>query len=931
MRSSRRDFLQSALAAPLMARLGAGRSAAARVETLLASPPQMEFDNPQIIRYDSSCFTLFRKDTIITSGAFHYPRCPKPLWRDRLAKFQAAGFNTIESYAFWNYHEAEKGKCNLTDFEDFIKLVHEMGFYMIARPGPYVCAEWERGGFPDWVATMRFPLRSNHPESIKTSQHWYDQVLPVIERHQITVGGPIIMVQVENEYDYGPAMADADKREYVRALANMVWGAGINIPVITCWTKQARENSDPDMARIMDTCNFYPRWDIVKEVVPELQKLRKEEPSSPVAVTELQGGWFSEFGGKLSVEQEGVDAEQLDTLTKTALEQGVTYFSYYMGFGGTNFDWAARHLTTTYDYAAPIHEPGGLWDKYYAARGICQFLRLHGDVLARAQALEGGAECANPNVSVTERVNGQSGVVFVRENANAEQRYKMSFVDPNSPTKRRISVPREGELVIGPREMKMLAVQVPIPGSQLRYSTAEVLAHGLLVDRHFLILYDLPGRVAEIALATRNEPHVEGDTVYMYWDPEYESAVFGVRFEKTEKFLLVNDHLLVILLPRQRALRTWIAEFPSKVLPYAEEVKSFPVPFLADSYMFVGSGSHANRIWADLDFLPGEHDLTLLLPLKPAKCWVDGALTDVSYEREHRTARLRITTPPLPSRPLDLSGGQAWVERFDTSSGHWQNGAPGALEDTGPVPYGYVKYKAQFNYIDEPKMFISTFTNDAIKVFVNGKLVEEALKPANKVELELPKYAKAGANTLEIAYEAFGARNGDKEMGDLKGVEYVRVGSDAQSGSAIASWQIQRFAAPMRGREVDPDFAGAAWSPASYQASGSPQELLPAFTWYRTAFVLPEGAPGWTVPWKLSFEADRDALIYLNGKFVGRYVTEGPQKEFYLPGSYLAFGARQNNLTFVLAYTDRPGHLRTLRVGPYEEFSAHRTRVEFQL
>jgi len=490
-------------------------------------------------------------------------------------------------------------------------------------------------------------------------------------------------------------------------------------------------------------------------------------------------------------------------------------------------------------------------------------------------------------------------------------------------------VPREGELVIGPREMKMLAVQVPIPGSQLRYSTAEVLAHGLNLDRHFLILYDMPGRVAEISLATRDEPHVEGETIYQYWDPEYESVVFGVRFEKTEKLLLVNDHLLVILLPRDRALRTWVSEFPSKGVPGSEETKPFAVPFMAHSYMFAGSGSHASRIWADLDFQPGEHELTLLLPAKPGKCWVDGALTEFAYERERRIARLRITTPALPYKPFDLSNGQAWVERFDTSSGHWQSNAPGALEDTGPVPYGYVKYKAQFNYNNEPKMFISTFADDVIKVFINGKPVEEALKPAKAIEFELAKYAKPGTNALEIAYEAFGAYNGGEEMSDLKGIEFVRMGSDARSGVAIASWQIQRFSAPMRGRDVDPDFAAAAWSPASYQASGPALELVPAFTWYQTGFALPGVEPGWTAPWKLTFEADRDALLYLNGKFVGRYVTVGPQKEFYLPYPYFAPAGR-NILTFVLAYSDRPGHVRTLRVGPYEEFSARRTRVEFQ-
>jgi hypothetical protein len=571
-----------------------------------------------------------------------------------------------------------------------------------------------------------------------------------------------------------------------------------------------------------------------------------------------------------------------------------------------------------------------LWDKYYAAHGICEFLRLHGDVLARAKALEGGADSTNPNVSVTNRVNGKSGVAFIRENANAQQRYKVSFIDPNSPTKRRISAPREGELEIGPREMKMLAVQVPIPGSQLRYSTAEVLAHGTNLDRQFLILYDVPGRAAEVSLATRDEPHVEGDATYQYWDQEYESVVFGVRFEKTEKFLLVNDHLLVILLPRDRALRSWVADFPSKVFPYLDQSdpKTFTAAFISDSYMFAGSGTQKNRVWAEMDFLPGQHELMLLLPNKPAKTWVDGVLTEVAYEREHRAARLNVTTPALPYRPIDLGSGQAWVEKFDSSSGNWQSGPLAALEDSGPDPYGYVKYKAQFDYANQAEMFISTFAKDALKVFINGKLVDEALKPAKSISFDLVKYAKPGANTLEIAYEAFGAENGDVALGDLKGIESVRLGRDAQSGAAIGTWQIQRFPTPMRGREVDPAFAGA-WSPASYQGSGAADALVPAFTWYQTKFSLPGIEPGWLVPWKLTFDADRDALIYLNGKFVGRYATVGPQKEFYLPGPYFS-PAGENTLTFVLAYTDKPTHLSALRVGPYEEFSARRSRLEFQ-
>jgi hypothetical protein len=926
MKSSRRNFLLTAVTAPLAARLDPwGQD---RFEAVAAVLPagQMQFENPQLIRYDAKCFTINGHDTLVVSGAFHYPRCPKALWRDRLQKFKLAGFNTIETYVFWNYHEPQEGKVDLSEFEAFVKLVHEMGFMMIVRPGPYVCAEWERGGFPSWVAAKRFPLRTANPESLRTSQHWYSEVLPIIMQHQVTLGGPIIMVQVENEYDFSVPMPDAAKREYVRALAQMVWNAGISVPVITCWTKQARENSDPDMARIMDTCNFYPRWKIVAELTPALEKLRREEPASPLAITELQGGWFSEFGGLLSVNQEGVDAAQVNMLTKTALELGVTSFSYYMGFGGTNFDWAAKKLTTTYDYAAPIREPGGLWDKYYAVRGIGQSLRVLGSVLTRAVALP-GVQCTNASVSVSERSNGPSAVLFVRENANAPQRYKMTFTDSHSPSKRFIFAPRQGELELAPREMKMLPVQIPISGGRLCYSTGELLAHGVNLDRDFLILYDVPGRTLEMGLATVNEPKVEGETFYRYWDPEYETSVLAVQVGTTEKMLLYSEHLQIIVVPRDKALRTFLWEFPPKIVPGSEETKTVVAPVLTDAYALVGSGTLKSRAWVDLEFLPGQHDVAIMLPPLPVKCRLDGNLTEFQYDRPWHIARVHVTTPALPFEPINLSEGDACVEKFDPGTGEWLTGPPHALEDLGPVPYGYVKYRTPFTFNGEPTVFISTRADDAKKVFVNGKFVAEASNRETLTDFPLAKYAQPGANLVEISYELFGAPNFGEKLGELKGLESAGIGADFASAKGLESWQIQRYAALMRGREINPE-AGA-WTPASFLGGGGSQPLVPAFTWCRAKLALPQPDEVWKIPWKLTFDADCDALIFLNGKFVGRYVTIGPQRDFYLPEAYLSPGG-ENNLTFLLAYTDQSHHLRKLQVAPYAEFSVRRTRVEFE-
>ena len=927
MQTNRRDFLCSALAAPFAAKVI--RPGAGVVADSGTGAAQAQFENPQIIRYDANCFTIKGRDTFVFSAAFHYPRCPQPLWRDRLEKLRRAGFNTLETYVFWNYHEPTEGHADLSEFEAFVNLVQQMGLWMIARPGPYVCAEWDAGGFPHWVVAQRFPLRSNHPDSLRTSQHWYSQVLPVIQRHQVTVGGPIIMMQLENEYDYW-RLGNVEKREYVRALAQMAWSGGIDIPLITCWTRQVRERSDPTMARLMDTCNFYPRWNVVKEAVPALEKLRQQEPVSPEGVSELQGGWFSEFGGKLSVDQDGVNGAQLNLLTKTVIERGVTYLSYYMGFGGTNFDWAAKKLTTTYDYAAPLREPGGLWEKYYAARGIGISLAILGQVLARSTGVQAGVECTNPAVSVTERIGGKSGVVFVRENANTEQRYKMIVQDPNSPTRRAISVPREGELVIGAREMKMLPLQVPIPGSHLRYSTAEVAASGLNLDRHFLVIYEEPGRAVELALATQQEPHLEGDVLYQYWDSEYESVVIGLRTGKAEKMLYVNEHLLLVAVPRERGLKIWTAEFPPSIVPGAEETKPVTVPFISDIALMRETGSHNNRIWAEMDFTPGAHDLMVLLPPVPTKCRLDGAPAEFTYDRHWRTARLKVNTPSLPYRSLALNEVQTWVEKFDPGLGDWLKTPLRPLEDLGAIPYGYVKYRAEFSYSRQAKMFISAFADDAKKVFLNGKLVTEASNVKKQLEFPLVGYAQAGTNTLEIAYELFGSPNFGDRLGELKGLESVRHGADPQSAVAVNSWQIQRMPALMRGRQIDPEFSAGSWTAAAPLSFGGPQEMIPFFTWCRSMFELLKPDNTWFAPWKLTFEADRDALLYLNGRFAGRYVTAGPQKDFYLPEPYLFFEGRKNLLTIVLAYAAEPQHIKTLRVGPYEEYATRRNRLEFE-
>ena len=404
------------------------------------------FLHPDRIRYDSHCLTIDGKDVFIYSGAFHYFRCPKELWRDRFQKIKDAGFNAVETYVAWNWHEKEMpsglddfSKVDLDELDDWLKMAESFGFYIIVRPGPYICAEWDTGGFPQWLLTKKPAgfkgawLRSDDATYLAWSKHWYDAVCPVIAKHQITrksKGKPgVILVQLENEYDFA-RFPDSVKINQLKALAADARANGIEVPFISCWTKQVRGSTDPVLREIFDACNFYPRWGVDAELNSNIPRLRTEQPDAPLATTELQGGWFSKVGGPLSENQEGVTASQINYLTLLTLEQGETLLNYYMLFGGSNLgDWGARTMTTTYDYNAPIREWGGVDNRYQRVWAIGHMLRDHGARLARSEKMDCAVTLSSHSskgtndVSIVMRsVAGGGRYIFVRTSQHAEAR-----------------------------------------------------------------------------------------------------------------------------------------------------------------------------------------------------------------------------------------------------------------------------------------------------------------------------------------------------------------------------------------------------------------------------------------------------------------------------------------------------------------------------
>jgi Beta-galactosidase jelly roll domain len=427
-----------------------------------------------------------------------------------------------------------------------------------------------------------------------------------------------------------------------------------------------------------------------------------------------------------------------------------------------------------------------------------------------------------------------------------------------------------------------------------------------------------------------HEPQITGEPVYRSWDSRAKSLVIGLRITEQPNFLHLDGNFLIIALTRDLALRTWVQKFAEGVAekPGTDELL---VPFITDAYLLRSAGRSERGIWAEIDFLPGAHSLTALLPARPEKCRVDGAQKEVHYDPVGFTS-IEISTPALPAKPIDIKQVQFSVERCDISLGKWTSGPSRVLEDLGPVPYGYVKYRAHFSFNGEAMMYISAFTDNDKKVFLNGKYVAQASQPGRFVGFSPAAYVQHGDNFVDIIYELFGSTEfGEEEkMAEINGIASLRLGPDWQAGTSITDWQIQTFPAAMRGRDVDSNFSFGAWKMMSLGTERTSGELVPAFTWCRAEFNLPPADPSWSIPWKLVFGCDRDALFYLNGSFVGRFIVAGPQTDFYLPEPFLHKDGTPNIITVVLAYTESPVPIRILRVDPYSGYAARHTMVEFE-
>ena len=314
----------------------------------------------------ADAFLLDGRPHQVVSGALHYFRVHPDLWADRIHKARLMGLNTIETYVAWNFHSSRPGEFRTDGARDlgrFLDLVAAEGMHAIVRPGPYVCAEWDNGGLPAWLfAEPGVGVRTAEPRFLAAVADYYRQLLPLVAERQITRGGPVVLVQLENEYG-----AYGDSSAYLSELEGYIRAGGIDVPLITCDQADDAMLSRGGLPHVHRTATFGSR------TTERLETLRRHQPTGPLMCMEFWNGWFDSWGEHHHTATAEDNARDLDAL----LAVGGSV-NFYMFHGGTNFGltngandkgtyWP---ITTSYDYDAPLSEHGAATAKYHAFREV---------------------------------------------------------------------------------------------------------------------------------------------------------------------------------------------------------------------------------------------------------------------------------------------------------------------------------------------------------------------------------------------------------------------------------------------------------------------------------------------------------------------------------------------------------------------------------
>lgn len=507
--------VRALVAALVLALVPAPAATAATATEATRTPPQRH-----TITYDRYSLMIDGRREWLWSAEFHYFRLPNPdLWRDQLEKLKATGFNAISLYFSWAYHSPASGVYDFSGVRDVDRLLDiaaDVGLYVLARPGPYLNAELDAGGFPGWLITQRGRARSNADDYQAAWEEWFDHVNAIIRRHQLTDGGgSVVLFQIENEYDGNDAV-------YMEELKAAARADGITVPLFhNDKGRNLRWASGPGAPDLYATDTYPAGFDCNRTSFPAVTDYRFLRPGvgdRPFIWGEFQGGAFDPWGGPGYERCRAMTGPEFERVFYgNNIENQFTVHNVYMTYGGTNWGWQAdpNVVYTSYDYGAAFTEQRELTEKVPVLKQQAYLLASVTDL--RETDDLGRQPGTDPAVRVWAKENPdtRSRFYFVR--------HEDSTAATDDATTFTVAVP-DGvytpSVRVAGRDFKVLAAGYDLERQRLVYSTSEIMAHTDLGDRDVALLHGRAGEPGETVLRYRTRPRVEvlAGNVTSTWD-----------------------------------------------------------------------------------------------------------------------------------------------------------------------------------------------------------------------------------------------------------------------------------------------------------------------------------------------------------------------------------------------------------------------------
>lgn len=802
-----------------------------------------------MLTYSSNSYQVDGQPVWLASGEMHYFKMPQGEWRRRLLQLKLAGFNTVSVYMPWNYHEMREGQWDFSGDKDvaaFLELAAEIGLYVIARPGPFICNEWQCGGIPPWLsAKKRIRLRTADPQYLAACDRWWEQIAPIIAHYQSGAHGSIILAQVENEYGhFGPFQEEA----YIHHLRDGLRAHGVTIPLINCDSFIRFPRLQPRRWEGINLgCNF--GGDGLR-ILPEARKL---QPDAPLFVTEYWIAAFDWWG------RNGSSAYNDDEALYGALEiaaGGAGGLTAFVFAGGAHFAyWHGRSIcsddnfmTTLYGPGAPILDDGSFGGKY-------PLFKTHFTGL-----MSGEAELAQAGMPEITRMPNEV-VHAVRRGPKA------SFEFYLNQTKQKIAIAdAEKEQAAFDMTIPAGAVQwtvrdLPLPGGfELHRTSAQ-----LFCADPALVLYGQANDEISFDLACPGIPTWEGS-------PDIKAIALSTILHLTVRipatvipetgYVVAAGHQLRVLVTNTEAVsRIWRIDLPCMQ----------PV--------LLGGPERIEDIIIKNDMLQVQSSASI-----PRSCWqvtADGAFlpSKIAFMGSANPFSLRLTAiecnKSLPEAQADFN---------DTD---WFSAAqpqPMVAFDHGQ---GYAWYRTKFEVeMSGPQMIFFSGAADRALVFIDGQFIGMRGFQSH-FGWNVMALVKAGTHTLAMLVENLGMFNTGAEMDIPMGEPKGLYGPVWLNGEEIVGWRMRAGLRPDEKLEYWPAVTEQPWTPFGVDTihGRDAYATVKGPSWMKGQFTMPTGFDG-AVRLCLGEHASKGS-VWLNGHHIGRYWSIGPQYSLWLPVDWL--------------------------------------------